>query len=64
MEVERLKELYNNGVEVKFQSGLPSKYEFIQEESLDYIYQLDYVKEEENTDSYHQLFADAGWEEV
>ncbi len=49
---------------VKFQGGLPSKYEFIQDEPMDYIYQLDYVKEEENTDSYHQLFADAGWEEV
>ena len=49
---------------VKFQSGLPSKYEFIPCEPMDYIYQLDYVKEEENNDSYHQLFADAGWEEV
>ncbi|MDF2845533.1 MAG: hypothetical protein K0R00_3959 [Herbinix sp.] len=49
---------------VKFQAGLPTKYEFIQSEPIDYIYQLDYVKEKENTDSYHQLFADAGWEEV
>ncbi len=49
---------------IKFQGGFPSKYEFIQSEPIDYIYQLDYVKEEENNDSYHQLFADAGWEEI
>lgn len=49
---------------VKLYKGLPTKYEFVKGESIDYIYQLDYVVQEEDTEDYHQLFADAGWDEV
>ena len=44
--------------------GIPTKYEFVQGEKIDYIYQLDYVTKEEDAEDYHQLFADAGWDEV
>lgn len=41
-----------------------TRYEFDKGEPMDYIYQLDYVTKEEDTEDYHSLFADAGWEEV
>lgn len=44
--------------------SLPTKYEFEACEPQEYIYQLDYVKKEEDTEDYHQMFQDAGWEEV
>ncbi len=49
---------------VNLHRGLISKYEFDKGEPMDYIYQLDYVNKEEDTESYHQLFLDAGWQEV
>lgn len=51
----------------KFQSlsvGIPTKYVFTDCEPENYLYQLDFVAEQEDTESYHQLFGDAGWEEV
>jgi hypothetical protein len=44
--------------------GLPTTYEFEKADPVDYVYQLDYVSKDEDTESYHQLFADAGWDEV
>lgn len=41
-----------------------TKYEFDRCEPEEYCYQLDYIKSEEDTASYHQLFRDAGWEEL
>lgn len=49
---------------VKLHKGIPTKYEFVKGEKVDYIYQLDYVTQEEDTEDYHQLFTDAGWNEV
>ncbi len=49
---------------VNLHKGIPTKYEFIKGEPVDYIYQLDYVTTEEDTEDYHQLFSDAGWDEV
>ncbi len=49
---------------VNLHRGLLSKYEFDKGEPTDYVYQLDYVNQEEDTESYHQLFQDAGWEEM
>ncbi len=49
---------------VNLYAGYPTKYEFEKAEPMDYIYQLDYVTKEEDTESYHLLFLDAGWEEV
>lgn len=49
---------------VALHKGIPTKYEFEKGEPVDYIYQLDYVTTEEDTDDYHQLFKDAGWEEM
>lgn len=49
---------------VNLYKGIPTKYEFVKGEKIDYIYQLDYVTIEEDTEDYHQLFADAGWNEV
>ncbi len=49
---------------VKLHRGFLSKYEFEKGEPTDYIYQLDFVNPEEDTESYHQLFLDAGWEET
>lgn len=48
----------------KIHIGIPQKYEFIKGEKINYIYQLDFVTNKEDTEDYHQLFADAGWEEV
>lgn len=48
----------------KLHIGIPTKYEFVKGEKIDYVYQLDFVTEEEDTEDYHQLFKDAGWEEV
>ena len=49
---------------VALHRGFPTKYEFDKCEPEDYIYQLDYVKGDEDTEAYHQLFKDATWEEV
>jgi hypothetical protein len=49
---------------VKLHKGIPTKYEFVKGEKTDYIYQLDFVTVEEDTEDYHQLFADAAWDEV
>ncbi len=49
---------------VKLYKGIPTKYEFEQCEPAAYSYQLDYVTPEEDTPNYHQLFQDAGWEEI
>ena len=49
---------------VNLHKGLITKYEFDKGEPIDYVYQLDYVNKTEDTQSYHQLFLDAGWEEV
>lgn len=49
---------------VELHRGIPSKYEFEKVEPADYVYQLDYVLKTEDTPDYHQLFADAGWDEV
>ena len=49
---------------VKLHKGIITKYEFDKCEPVDYIYQLDYINQEEDTPDYHQLFQDAGWEEV
>lgn len=49
---------------VNLHKGLITKYEFDKGEPIDYVYQLDYVNKTEDTESYHQLFLDAGWEEV
>jgi hypothetical protein len=49
---------------VNLYKGIPTKYEFVKGEKIDYIYQLDYVTMNEDTEDYHQLFADAGWDEV
>ncbi|WPC44093.1 DUF2812 domain-containing protein [Clostridium sp. JS66] len=49
---------------VKLHKGIPTKYEFVKGEKIDYIYQLDFVTAEEDTEDYHQLFADAAWDEV
>ena len=45
-------------------TGIPTKYEFEACEPEDYSYQLDYIKKEEDTEDYHQMYQDAGWEEV
>lgn len=44
--------------------AFPTKYEFEACEPEDYSYQLDYLKKEEDTEDYHQMLQDAGWEEV
>jgi hypothetical protein len=45
--------------------GFPvTKYEFDKGDPVDYVYQLDYVTKEEDTEDYHSLLADAGWEEI
>ncbi len=49
---------------VKLHRGIPTKYEFDQCEPAAYSYQLDYVTPEEDTQDYHQLFRDAGWDEI
>ncbi len=49
---------------VNLHMGVPTKYEFIKGEKIDYIYQLDYVTMEEDTEDYHQLFSDSGWDEI
>lgn len=49
---------------VKLHHGLPTRYEFVKGEKMDFIYQLDFVTKEEDTPNYHQLFADSGWDEV
>lgn len=49
---------------VKLYKGFPTKYEFIACEAEEYNYQLDYVCKEDDTKDYHQLFQDAGWEEI
>ncbi|BCN32702.1 DUF2812 domain-containing protein [Anaeromicropila herbilytica] len=45
-------------------SGVPTMYEFEQCEPEEYIYQLDYVETKNDTEDYHQLYQDSGWEEV
>lgn len=49
---------------VKLYKGIPTKYEFEKCEPEEYVYQLDYIKTDEDTEVYHQLFLDAGWEEI
>lgn len=49
---------------VKHSRGILAKYEFVKGEPASYLYQLDYVLAEEDTEDYHQLYSDAGWEEV
>lgn len=49
---------------VKLHKGIPTKYEFVKGEKVDYIYQLDFVAAKEDTEDYHQLFEDAGWNEI
>lgn len=49
---------------VALYKGLPTKYEFEACEPEDYVYQLDYVETENDTEDYHQLFQDAGWTEI
>ncbi len=49
---------------VKLHKGIPTKYEFDACEPEEYSYCLDYISEEEDTEDYHQLYKDAGWEEV
>lgn len=64
-EEEFLSEMASEGWQfVKLHKGIPTKYEFIRGEKINYIYQLDFVANEEDTADYHQLFADAGWDEV
>ncbi|MDP4090229.1 MAG: DUF2812 domain-containing protein, partial [Bacillota bacterium] len=48
----------------KLHRGMPTKYEFVKGEKIDYVYQLDFVTTEEDTANYHQLFEDTGWNEV
>ena len=49
---------------INLYKGLPTKYEFEKCEPEDYVYQLDYIKNEEDTNDYHLLFQDMGWEEI
>lgn len=42
----------------------PSKYEFKRDNSYALRYQLDFVTKEEDTEDYHQLYKDAGWQET
>lgn len=50
---------------VRLHYGFPvTRYEFDKGEPIDYVYQLDYVTKKEDTEDYHALFADAGWEEI
>ncbi|EET86644.1 conserved hypothetical protein [Clostridium carboxidivorans P7] len=49
---------------VKLHKGIPTKYEFVKGEKVDYIYQLDFVAAKEDAEDYHQLFEDAGWNEI
>ena len=49
---------------VKLYKGIPTKYEFEKCEPEEYVYQLDYIKTDEDTEVYHQLFLDAGWKEI
>jgi hypothetical protein len=49
---------------ISLHKGLPTTYVFEKCELDDYIYQIDYVKKEEDTSDYHQLYQDAGWEEI
>lgn len=39
-------------------------YDFLKGEKDNFIYQLDYVRKEEDTPDYHLLYSDAGWEEI
>ncbi len=48
----------------KLYRGIPTKYEFEKGERTEYIYQIDYITKKEDTEDYHQLFKDAGWEEI
>ena len=41
-----------------------AKYEFVKCDPENCSYQLDFIKDKENDDSYNQLFIDAGWEKV
>ncbi len=47
----------------KIYRRIPLKYEFEKCED-NYIYQIDYITKKEDTEDYHQLFKDAGWEEA
>lgn len=49
---------------VKLHKGIPTKYEFDKCEPEKYVYQLDYVETDKDTEDYHQLFKDSGWEEI
>lgn len=44
--------------------GLPTKYEFEKCTPENYIYQLDYIPYDNDTEDYHKLFSDSGWEEI
>ncbi len=44
--------------------GVLVGYDFIEGEKDNFSYQLDYVRIEEDTPDYHQLYSDAGWEEI
>ena len=44
--------------------GVLAWYDFIEGEKEHFSYQLDYVRKEEDTPDYHQLYSDAGWEEI
>lgn len=49
---------------VKLYRGIPTKYEFQRCEPEEYIYRLDYITPENDTEDYHQLYKDYGWEEL
>lgn len=49
---------------INIKRGIPTTYEFEKCEPESYSYCLDYVTEEQDTESYHQLLQDAGWEEL
>lgn len=65
MEETFLSEMARDGWHFKeLHIGFPTKYEFVKGENIDYIYRLDFVSFREDKADYHQLFADAGWDEV
>lgn len=64
-EEEFLSQMSRDGYHFKkLYIGIPPKYEFDIGEKTDYIYQIDYITKKEETEDYHQLFKDAGWEEI
>lgn len=64
-EEKYLSEMHAKGWKLEsLSAGIPTKYTFTRCEPESFLYQLDFISEEEDTESYHQLFLDAGWAEI